>query len=213
MDVDTREDSMQDFMIVKRMPQLAKEFESTHYVQDCVGTSKMRFPNDHTERTYYYCVRTQSEYTDGSGMNHGLVGAAATKGELISNAWKYNYRVYIKTADRWIELTKDGPRELLENEVMFMTKEQYEEGKRLSDEYETAAEVAQQEWSELSAEEKAERRAIEAAEDLGIAKHSSLSDQEQQEQDMLEAKREADYLNAERKSRLQQVDAVGGIIG
>lgn len=184
MDVDVREDSMQDFMIVKRMPQLAKEFESTYYVQDCVGTSKMRFPNDHTERTYYYCVRTQSEYTDGSGMDHGLVGAAGTKGELISNAWKHNYRVYVKTADRWIELTKDGPRELLENEVMFMTKEQYEEGKRLSDEYETAAEAAQQEWSELSDEQKHDRR----------------NDQETQEVNMLEAKREADYLNAERKS-------------
>lgn len=121
INLDTSEDTLKDLIIVKSLEELQRECNFHGHVQDCVGTIKWKYP-DHGEVPYYYGMRTQSEFSDGEGMDSGLVGAAPTKGEFIYNAWKYHYRVFTKQGGRWIELTKEGPKELLPDVKLYYTR-------------------------------------------------------------------------------------------
>lgn len=122
VNVDTSEDTLRSMTIVKSLEQLKKEHpNSTYHVQDCVGTIKCRYGENMS--CCYYGMREQSEYNDGSGMDTGIVGGHPTKGEFILACWKYNYRVFVKKEDKWIELTKDGPKELPLDVKLYYTKE------------------------------------------------------------------------------------------
>jgi len=106
--MDTSEDATPGLIIVKTKEQLQAATSMPEViVQDCVGT--LKHSKHQGERDWFmYFGRLQSEYRDGSGMDTGLVGGAQTKGELISNAWKYGYRVFMAVDGIKTEITKDG---------------------------------------------------------------------------------------------------------
>lgn len=131
INLDVREDTIQNIIIVKSLVKLneRREFPPSYLVQDCVGTLA---GHRYGERDgFMYGKRIQSEYEDGSGMDSGLIGSANTKGEFVQSAWEHGYRVYIKKLkkyqwdkDEWIELTRNGPIDIPEGTSLYYTRPQ-----------------------------------------------------------------------------------------